>query len=167
MIRLAVAVLAALMSTASLGETIPPLHCESLAGSRVDLPADLHGRSAVLVIGFSRDAQDAVRDWGRRLGAEYGASPSVSYYELAMLAGAPRVMRGFILRAMKKDVSERGKAHFLVVTEDEAEWRRVAHYDRADMAYVMVVDGAGAVRWTTSGPLTEGAYAEMKKRLVP
>lgn len=148
-------------------ESIPTVRCDSLAGLRVSLPEDLHGRPAVLVVGFSREAQGAVRDWGRRLAAEYGASGTVGYYEVAMLAGAPRLVRGLIVRAMKKDVSERGQAHFLPVADHEAEWRALAHYDRPEAAYVVVVDGVGNVRWTASGALTESAYAEMKRRLGP
>ncbi len=165
--RLAVSMLSFVVATASVAESIPAVHCESLAGQRVNLPADLHGRKGVLVIGFSRDAQGPVRDWGRRLAMDYGSSSTVGFYEMAMLAGAPRVMRGFIVRAMKKDVSEAGQAHFLPVADHEGDWRVVARYDRPETAYVVVVDGSGAVRWTTSGPLTEAAYAEMKQRLAP
>jgi hypothetical protein len=148
-------------------QAIPEVHATSLAGDPINLPEDLKGRSAVLVMGFSHGAQDAVRAWSRSLAADYRDSPAVTYYELAMLGGAPRLVRGLIVRSMKKEVPERAQGHFVPITDDEAAWKSVAHYDSssADAAYVVVLDRAGNVVWRTSGPLTGPAYVELKRHL--
>jgi len=147
------------------GQTIPAVRATSLAGDVVSLPADLRGRTAVLVMGFSHDSQTAVRSWGKRLEKEFGDSSGATYYEMAMLGGAPRLVRGFIVRSMKKQIPEDAQAHFLPVMDDDAPWRTVAHYGKADAAYVIVVDGTGHVLWETSGDATDAAYAEMKQKV--
>jgi hypothetical protein len=41
----------------------------------------------------------------------------------------------------------------------------VAHYDKADDAYVLVVSGDGALLWQTEGDATDMAWAEFKAKL--
>jgi hypothetical protein len=51
------------------------------------------------------------------------------------------------------------------LTEDDKPWRAVAHYDKADDAYVLVVSGDGALLWQTEGDATDMAWAEFKAKL--
>ena len=66
--------LAVVLSLAD-AQTIPEAHCTSLAGTTVNLPTVLRGRTAILVLGFSRDSQQSVTIWGRRLAADFANSP--------------------------------------------------------------------------------------------
>jgi hypothetical protein len=50
--------------------------------------------------------------------------------------------------------------------ENEAGWRAIAHYAKPDDAYVLLVDGEGAVKWQTEGDATDAAYGEMAKKLA-
>ena len=155
-----------LMAGAAWGQDrIPAARCVSLAGDSVSLPGDLGQRTAVLVIGFSRSSQTEVRGWSKRLAADYPDSPNVAYYEVAMLSGVPKFLRGIVVRSMKKDVPERAQGHFLPLTDDDTAWRKVVHFDNADAAYVVVIDGRGMVRWQTVGDASDDAYAELKRHL--
>jgi ATP10 protein len=145
--------------------TIPESHGTSLAGTPVVLPDALKGKVGVLVAGFSHASQGQVASWGKRLEADYGKSAGISYFELPMLAGAPKMLRGMIVKSMGKSVPPGRKAHFLPLMEGEPAWRAAAHYDKPDDAYVMLVDAAGTVRWQTEGDATDAAYSEMKKNL--
>ncbi len=147
------------------GGRIPDLHGTTLAGQPVDLPKMLAGRPAVLILGFSRDAQAEATAWGKRLAVDFYASPDVLYYELPMLGGVPRLMRGFVMHEIAKEVSDRGKAHFVPVVNDEARWRQLAHVRSDREAYVLLVDGQGEVRWVTSGALTEDGYKTLRSDL--
>jgi len=144
---------------------IPAAHGTTLAGTAIALPDALKGRIGVLVVGFSHGSQEQVSNWGRLITADYGQSEGVEYFEIAMLGGAPKMLRGMILKSMRNSVPAAERPHFLPLTEDDKPWRAVAHYDRADDAYVLLVDGDGVILWRTQGDATDAAYSALKKHL--
>jgi hypothetical protein len=146
-------------------ERIPTVRGTSLTNVPVTLPESLKGHVGVLVIGFSRGSRDGVSGWGRRLEADYQSSPAVVYYELPVLASAPGMIRGLIVRSMKSSIPEGAQSRFVPVLDHEAEWRAVAHYEKPDDPYVLVVDGQGEVVWRTEGQATDAAYAALKQQV--
>src|SRR5450756_1509470 len=88
-------------SAQSAPERIPEVHGTSLAEQQVHLPKDLQGRIGVLVLGFTQGSRDAVAGWGKRLSADYADSPTVAYYEMPVLAGVPRFIRGMVIGKIK------------------------------------------------------------------
>jgi hypothetical protein len=144
---------------------IPELHGTSFTNQQVNLPQDLQGKAGILVIGFSQGSREAVTAWGKRLAADYSDSPSVKFYELPVLAGVPKFMRGFVAGKIKNSVSDRGRPHFVPITENEAGWRALTHYERGDDACVLVVDGQGMVVWQNQGGFSESSYGAMKERV--
>ena len=146
-------------------QSIPKAEGTTLEGTAVTLPEALRGRAGVLVVGFSHASEAQVAAWGKRLAADFAQSADVPYFEVPMLAGAPKMLRGMIVKSMGKSVPEAERPHFLPLTKDEAAWRAVAHYDKPDDAYVLLVDGTGAVRWQTEGEGSDAAYEELKKNL--
>jgi hypothetical protein len=145
---------------------VPKSHGTTLSGAAVSFPDALKGKFGVLVVGFSHASQEQVASWGRLLEADYGQSPKVTYFEIPMLAGAPKLLRGMIVKSMTKSVPGPERPHFLPMTEGEPAWRAVAHYNKPDDAYVMIVDENGTVRWQTEGEATDAAYADFKKNLA-
>ncbi len=146
---------------------IPPVAASTLAGEPVHLPADLRGKDGILVLGFAKDARSQIRDWGKRLAADYFTSPTVLFYEMPVIAGVPRLLRGMVMKQVASEVSDRGKHHFVPITDNEARWRALAHVTDTNQAYILVVDASGNVQWTTSGPLTDAAYTAVRNHLPP
>jgi hypothetical protein len=151
--------------SSSLAMRIPEVHGTSLTNEAVNLPEMLHGRPGVLILGFSRGSRDGVAGWGRKLAADYRSSPEVMYYEMPVLASVPGMMRGFVVRSMKSSVPDRARARFVPITDHEAAWRGLVHYERADDPYLLVVDGQGDVVWQTQGQPTDTAYAALKEQV--
>ena len=143
--------------------SIPEVRGTSFTGQAVNLPTDLKGRVGILVVGFSQGSRDAVKDWGVRLSADYEGSAAVVFYEMPVLAGVPRLLRGYVTGKIKDSVSERGRPHFVPILQNEAGWRTVTGYSIGDDAYVLVVDGAGVVRWQTHERVTDQIYFKLKK----
>jgi hypothetical protein len=144
---------------------IPAAHGITLAGASVALPEAVKGKMGVLVVGFSKASQQQVTAWGRRLAADYRQSNDVAYFEIPMLGGAPKLLRGIIVREMGSSVPDRERPHFLPIAEDEAAWRAVTHYSKPDDAYVLLIDSDGVVKWQTEGDASDAAYGELKRRL--
>lgn len=146
--------------------TIPTIRTTAMNGNVVDLPASLKGKPVVLVVGFSQGSRSDVTAWGRRLAADFHDSPNVRYYEVSVLTGVPKFLRGYVQRKISADVPDRAKPHFFSVDDHEAEWRSVTGYKKPDDAYVLVVDGAGVVRWRTVGSANDANYQQMKQQLA-
>ena len=126
----------------------------------------LQGKAGVLILGFSRESRDQAAAWGKRLASDFGDSSQVVYYELPMLEDVPRLLRGVVLRAIVKDVSERGKPHFVPLTGNETQWKAITHFTEEKDAYVLVVDGSGAVRWQVEGEPTDEHYRTMQRAIA-
>jgi hypothetical protein len=144
---------------------IPEVHATSFADEPVNLPAGLKGKVGVLVVGFSKNSREADSAWGKRLAVDYRESPMVVYYEMPVLAAAPRMLRGMIVKSMKSSVPPSEQARFVVILENEAAWKTVTHFERPDDAYVLVVDSQGSVVWQTQGSPTDAAYAALKQHV--
>jgi hypothetical protein len=152
-------------SEGAIAARIPEVHGTSLSNEPVNLPEALQGKVGVLVLGFSRDSRTADSAWGKRLAADYRESPTVWCYEMPVLAGAPRMIRGLIVKSMKSSVPAGEQARFVVILDNEAAWKTVAHYGRPDDPYVLVVDSQGNVVWQTQGVLTDAGYVALKERV--
>ena len=146
--------------------SIPELRGTTFAGEEVVLPDALKGRGGVLIVGFSQASREQVAAWGRRLQDDPQRPESLAFYEMPVVASVPKVLRGWVLKKIKDSVSAKGQAHFLPVMDHEAEWKRAAGFGKPGDAYLLVVDGAGRVRWRTQGALSENAYAEAKRQAV-
>ena len=144
---------------------VPELHGKSFTDQPVNLPRDLQGKVGVLVIGFTQGSRDAVTAWAKRLATDYYDSPAVAYYNLPVTAAVPKFMRGYVTSKIRESVSDRGRPHFVPITEDEAGWKALTHYQHGDDAYVVVVDGEGKALWQTHDPFSETTYAGMKARV--
>jgi hypothetical protein len=145
--------------------SIPKAQGTTLAGTPVTLPDTLKGKLGVLVVGFSHASQGQVEAWGRRLAKDYGQSAEVAYFEIPMLAGAPKMLRGMIVKSMSKSIPEAERPHFLPLMDGEPAWRAATHYSKPDDAYVLLVTGDGTVEWQTEGDATDAAYAILKQQM--
>ncbi len=152
-------------SQAQSNAIIPAVAGITLTGEHVRLPEALKGKVGVLVVGFSQASRTEVAAWGKRLTPDYRDSNGVLFYEMAMLASVPRLLRGWVVKKIGAEVPDRAKSRFLPLYDHEADWRAVTGYMKPDDAYVLVVDAAGVVRFRINGEVGTEAYIELKKRV--
>lgn len=144
---------------------IPAVNANTLAGDPVHLPTDLHGKAAILVLGFGKGARGQIRDWGKRLADTYVSSPTILFYEMPVVASVPRFLRGLVMKQIASELPEPSKHHFIPISDSESHWRALAQVKDPDRAYILVVDGAGTVQWSTSGALTDAAFADVRAHI--
>jgi len=167
----ALALTFAAATTAQGQQKIPELHTTAFSGEHVDLPAALAGHTTVLILSFSQGSRDAVTAWFRQLAADYKTSPTVLYYNLPVLAGAPSFLRGTITRKIKETIPAPAQPRFLPVYDHEAEWKAAAGYAKHDpdgTLYLIVVDATGTIRFhltTGTAPMPQ-TYEQIKKAVV-
>ena len=146
---------------------IPQVHAQLLTGAPINLPADLHGKPTILVLGFSQGSRDQVTGWAQRLGPDYRDAPDVAYYEAADLEPVPRVLRGWVTKKIRETMPAPAQTHFLTLTDHESEWKSAAGFTTGDDAYLLLLDRDGTIRWTTHGPTSDQAYTALKQHLEP
>ncbi len=145
---------------------IPEVRGTTFAGETVALPEALKGRVGVLIVGFSEASRKEAADWGHKLADDPQRPAELAYYEMPVLESVPRLLRGWVLKKIKESVSQNGQKHFLPILGHEAEWKKAVQYNKADDAYLLVVDGNGVVRWRGEGALSDAAYAEVKRQVA-
>lgn len=144
---------------------IPEVRGTTFAGASVRLPEDLQGKVGVAIVGFTQASRDEVTGWGKRLANDYYGSSTVRYFEMPVLESVPRLLRGLVLGRIKASVSERGKGTFLPILDHEAEWKIATGFNKPDDAYVLLLDGTGAILDRIEGPITDANYADLKRRI--
>ena len=143
---------------------IPTTHTAALDGHSVDLPGTLPGRATVLILGFGRHSADATTAWEKPVRQQLAQTPSIGFYDMAMLAQIPSFARSFALRSIRKQVPDVLKPNFLPLFDQENEWRRIAGYsaDQPEAAYLLLVDSTGAVRWSTHEAFSPAGFAHLR-----
>jgi hypothetical protein len=145
------------------GDRFPPIEAQSLDDRKIAFPAAAAGRPAVVVIGFTHASQNQTRPWGERLSRD---PASLLVYSLAVLEDVPRLVRGMAAHGIKSGVPKEQRERFLLVYHDEKALKEIAGFSQPDDAYVLLLDGSGAVSWKYHGPVSDGAITELGDRLA-
>jgi predicted transcriptional regulator len=143
-------------------DQIPKTASESLAGDSVTLPDSIRGHVSVVIVGFSKSSQDAVKAWDVAARKQLGAT---DVYQVAVLEDAPSFVRGMIKHAMKGSTPADRQGHFLVVVKGEAELKKAAGFAEANDPYVLLLDGSGEIRWRTHGAVSDAALKELADKV--
>lgn len=132
-----------------------PLTAENLEEQAVRVPGDLPP-NAVLLVGFSRDANAEVRPWWEALQAarsEHDFTP----YNVSVIEGAPGFMQSMIRRGMREQAEPSRKDYLLLVTEGAQAWRALLGAQDDAAAHVVRFDERGSICLRRVGPLTDDA----------
>ncbi len=145
--------------------TIPALHGRSFADAPVELPADLHGKVGILVLGLSRNSSMQTKLWNEALLRDFGNDPKIAYFESAVLADVPGFIRGTVVNGIRNKMPEAERVHFVPILQDASQWKSAADYASPDDAYVLLLDSAGVIQRRTHGPPTGESYRSLKESL--
>ena len=142
---------ALLLTACALAQTVPHTEAETLSGKKIVLPDDFAGHVAVINIGFSRAGGDSSRRWGKQLKQDLSGEKNLRLYSIAELQDAPKMVRGMIKHGMRSGVPKDEQDSFLVLYEEEDNWKKAADFSGPDDAYILLADPTGKVIWRTHG----------------
>jgi hypothetical protein len=140
-------------------QALPPTAGETLAGKKVSLPEAFGGKPPAVILGFTHASQKETKAWAEKL---RGVGP---VWSMAVLEDAPRLVRGMAVHGMKGGTPKDEYDRFVVVYKGEKELKQAAEFGPPDDAYVVVVDGSGAIRRRYHGPPTDEAVAQIREEL--
>jgi hypothetical protein len=128
---------------------------ETLSGNKVSLPVATGGHAALLIIGFTHGSQNQAKAWSLRVRDRFPV------WSVAVLEDIPRLVRGMVARSIKSGTPKELYDRFVLVYRGEKQLKQAAGFDRPDDAYVLVIDSAGAIRWSFHGPVTDAAMEQV------
>jgi ATP10 protein len=140
-------------------QSMPLTTGETLSGKRIALAETVRGRTVALVAGFSREGGSSTAAWVKAMHSDH-ALKDVTVYQVAMLAGAPSLLRGMIKSSMKKGVAAAEQDNFVVLVQDEKLWRDYFDVSVDKDPYVLLIDASGKISWHG-----HGAAAELEPQL--
>jgi hypothetical protein len=145
-----------LLVAASLSaQVIPHTEAETLSGKKIVLPDAASGHPAVFIVGFSRAGGDSSGRWGKQLRQEFTTDSNVQIYSVAELQDAPKMVRGMIRHSMRGNIPQSEQDTFVVLSQDEDVWKKLADFSDPNDAYILLVDSAGRIRWRTHGKVPD------------
>lgn len=156
----------ALMSSLSIGQTLPPLQGQFLTGREAQLPDAASGKVALLAIGFTYSSRFPVEAWIGRFRKDFGSNPQVTFYEIPMISGMARLGKWFIDSGMRKGTPARDQENVITVYRGTDLWKQLVDYQAPDAAYLVLLDKHGRVRWRHSGEFDENAYKDLSAHLA-
>jgi hypothetical protein len=145
-----------------IGEFLPPIKGETLAGELLELPAASKGKVMLVVFSFTKKGGSFARQWIERFEKEFGSNSGARCYGVMFLQGVPRLLRGLVSSGIKKGIPKNKYPNFLRVYKDEKLWKDWLQVIKEDNPYVVLLDGAGKILWLTSDQFSESLFSELK-----
>jgi len=129
------------------GQPLPIIKSEYLSGRKVELPAAIAGKVALLAIGFSYDSRWAVEAWSNQFRKEFERDSRVTWFEIPMIGGAARLGKWFIDSGMRRGTPKQLQENVITVYGGVDAWKRRLGFENDRDAHLVLVDSTGTVRW--------------------
>lgn len=144
----------------------PTLAARNLEGIGVDVPDAFEGERNVVIVAFQRHHQDLVDSWVPWLEARAEADPGLRFYEVPTIGRIWAPVRNFIDGGMAAAIREPVilRRTLTVYGDINRLTNPLGIEDRTTIA-LLLVDGAGQVRWAASGPFDEAVAVELDQAL--
>ena len=147
--------------TTMVGTALPPFTGEDLAGRKLTLPDASRGRVTLIAFGFSYGSREPVEAWTAHARTAWGGEPQFSWYQVPMIGGFARLARPFITGGMRKQTEPGYRPNAVVVFGGTGPWKARLGVGEDRLAYLVLIDREGIVRWRHAGPYDPTAAADM------
>jgi hypothetical protein len=145
----------------------PSIAARDLQGLDVTLPDAFTGECNVVIVAFQRHHQDLVDSWVPWLEEHAAADAGMRFYQLPTIGRVWAPMRLFIDRGMAAAIREPVVLRrTLTYYGDVNKVARPVGIDDRSTITVLLVDGAGAVRWSGTGGFDPEVAQELERALV-
>ena len=152
-------------SAAQTPSIMPRIEGQTLAGNKVVLPEAAAGKTAVLILGFTRASKTPTSDWANKIRADFGSQHRFVLYQIPVLEEVPHLLRGMVISGIRKGVPDNQRDSFLVVVQSESELKNFVSYREHDDAYLVILSPDEKVAFQEHGRLGPEIYSRVKEEL--
>ena len=142
------------------GKMFPDISGTTLTEKKVSIPGDTKGRSTIIALAFSQDAEQELKTWADPAFDKFIArtelmSYDVNLYFIPMFSGAKAAMAESSKEKFKKENDPELHPYVLIYKGGIDEYRSVLEMKKKDTPYIFVLDKDGKIVFSTSGIYTE------------
>lgn len=147
------------------GDMLPDISGETLAGGILKLPNDASGKIALLVSSFTKKGGQDAQRWAMRCSLEFAENSNVICYSAIFLESVPRLFRGFVISGIKKGIPKDKHSNAIRVTKDEKLWKERMGVSNNDVAYLILLDRSGKIIWMHGERFNDRDFAHLKEQI--
>jgi predicted transcriptional regulator len=151
-----------LVSLAFASDAFPHINGQTLGERAVVLPDAFKGKPTILVVTFTRAAQEQARVWTDKLKQRSLRAPT---YQVLELEDVPRLMRGFVRGSIRRGIPKESQDSFVLLFEAQDALKKVVGFNAQDDAYVVLLDANGNIVWRENSTVNEKKLAALQREL--
>ncbi|MEW6469844.1 MAG: hypothetical protein AB1458_13030 [Bacteroidota bacterium] len=161
---------ALLSFTALTGTVFPDISGETLEGKKVSLPKDTKGKSSIIALAYSKEAEEYLRSWLDPAYEKFIAkselmSYDVHLYFIPMFTGAKAATADAAKEKIKKDTDAILHPYVIIYKGDLDKYKTALGMDKKDVPYIFVLDKDGKVVYSTSGAYSDAKMDNIEEHL--
>ena len=148
--------------SAPVGEIFPDMKGESLDDKNVSLPNDTKGKSTIICLAYSDDAEKDLKTWYEPTYYKFIAKTElmsdaydVNLFFVPMFTGAKSAAAATAKAKMKQEVQADIQPHVLIYRGELDAYKDKLKMDDKSKPYIFVLDKEGKILYVTSGEYTE------------
>lgn len=157
-----------ILSTPPVGDVFPELKAETLDDKTVTFPTDTKGKSTLICMAYSADAETDLKTWYEPTYDKFIAKTElmsdmydVNVYFVPMFTGVKAAGADKAKADMKKTVQEDLQPHVVVYRGKLEDYKEKLKMDDKTKPYIYVLDKEGKIVFVTSGAYTEEKMDEI------
>jgi hypothetical protein len=159
-------------TSAPVGDIFPDLKGESLDDKTVSIPNDTKGKSTIICLAYSEDAEKDLATWYEPTYNKFIAKTElmsdaydINLYFVPMFTGTKAAAAASAKAKMKQQVQEDIQPHVLIYRGELDAYKDKLKMDDKSKPYIFVLDKTGKIIYTTSGPYTEDKMDEIDDQI--
>lgn len=141
---------------------MPKIEGEDLSGHKAILPDAAKGKVTLVAMGFSYESRRSVAAWTNRFRHDFGQHPDATFFEVPVISGMARLAKLFIDSGMRRGTPKEDHDKVITVYGGAADWKDRLGVADTDLAYLLLLDRDGKVRWRHAGPFEESVWPELR-----
>jgi predicted transcriptional regulator len=149
-------------SAAFAADAFPHINGQTFGERAVILPDAFKGKPTILVITFTRAAQEQARTWTEKLKQK---SLGAATYQVLELEDVPRLMRGFVRGSIRRGLPREQLDSFVLLFEGQDALKKAVAFGAENDAYVILLDANGNVVWQEHGAVDDSKVTALAKGL--
>src|SRR4051812_7911749 len=151
-----------LCSAAFAADAFPRVTGQTFGERAVIVPDAFKGKPTILVITFTRSAQEQARSWADKLKQK---ALGLETHQVLELEDVPRLMRGFVRGSIRRSIPKESQDNFVLLFEGEEALKKSVNYQASDDAYVVMLDSSGNIVWREHGAVDDKKFAALAKQV--
>ena len=157
---------------APVGTTFPVMKAETLDDKTISLPNDTKGKSSIICLAYSDEAEKDLQTWYEPAYDKFIAKTElmsdvydINLYFIPMFSGAKEAAAAGAKKQMKQTVQEDIQPHLLVYKGEIDSYKDKLKMDDKKKTYIFVLDKEGKIIFVTSGPYTEDKMDDIEDKI--